>query len=279
MRPAGLAVASLLLTLPLHAELSIANPVVARFDGGPSVAQGTAFAAGETVYLSFEIAGYQREGEEDEQKLRVAWRCEVSDAAGIALAAAQAGKVEVDLAPEDKNWRPKIRVALRMPDWVGAGDAALRISATDNVANVETKLAVPFRLAGPKIDSEKGFHTFGFAFYRTAESADPLTIPAYGPGETVFARFQMAGYELGDGNAWNVSYGLEVLRANGEPLFQQLDAAEESGKSAYPRRSVGGVLSLNLTKDLPRGAYTIVLTVRDVTSGMTAESRHVFQVE
>ena len=70
-----------------------------------------------------------------------------------------------------------------------------------------------------------------------------------------------------------------VLRANGESLYKQDEAANETGKSFYPRRYLLGALSLQLTKDLAVGEYTIALRIRDLVGKQQSETKHVFRVE
>ena len=101
----------LLSALAVTGQLAIVQPVVAQFDGGPSVPAGFAFSGGESIFLSFDIAGFKPEGDED-LKLNLSWECQAFDAAGVALAASRKGDVKVDLAPEDKKWRPRVRVEL-----------------------------------------------------------------------------------------------------------------------------------------------------------------------
>ena len=72
---------------------------------------------------------------------------------------------------------------------------------------------------------------------------------------------------------------IQARRANGESLFKQEEAANETGKSYYPRRYLLGSLSLQLTKDLPPGEYTIALRIRDSIGAQQSETKHVFRVE
>ena len=53
----------------------------------------------------------------------------------------------------------------------------------------------------------------------------------------------------------------------------------EAGKSYYPRRYVTGTLSLQLTKDLAPGEYTILLRIQDGIGNQQSESKHSFRVE
>ena len=76
-----------------------------------------------------------------------------------------------------------------------------------------------------------------------------------------------------------MSYGVAVLRPNGETMFQQPEAAGEHDQSFYPRAYVPAGLSLNLTRDLAPGEYAIVVTARDKVGNQTQEVRQAIAVE
>ena len=268
----------LLSAVAVNGQLAIVQPVAAQYDGGPATPAGFAFASGESIFLSFDIAGFKAEGDED-LKLNVSWECQAFDAAGLAMTAVLKGDVKVDLAPEDKKWRPRVRAELVLPQAMASGAAEIRISAADHVGGGKAALLVPFRTRGLDLGGGDKLRALRFRFVRTEQSNAALAVPAYAPGDTVWGRFEIAGYKLGDGNTYQVSYGLEVFRANGESLYRQEEAASETGKSFYPRRYVTGTLSLELTKDLAPGEYSILLRVRDGAGNRESESRHSFRVE
>jgi hypothetical protein len=62
-------------------------------------------------------------------------------------------------------------------------------------------------------------------------------------------------------------------------MFSQPVAAKETSESFYPQHYVPGLLSLGLNKDLPKGAYTMVITMRDKIGDQTWETREPFQVQ
>jgi hypothetical protein len=268
----------LLSALAATGQLSVVQPVVAQFDGGPSVPVGFTFASGESIFLSFDIAGFKPEGDED-LSLNISWECLAFDSAGVALAALQKGEVKVALAPEDKKWRPRVRAEIVLPQGMTSGAAEIRISATDHVGGGKAALTVPFRTRGLDVTTVDRLQALRFRFLRSEDSNEALTVPAYRQGDMVWGRFEIAGYRLGEGNTYQVSYGLEVFRANNESLFRQEEAANETGKSLYPRRYVTGTLSLQLTKDLAPGEYTILLRIRDAVGNQQSESKHSFRVE
>jgi hypothetical protein len=259
-------------------SLSVAQIVIAQFDGGPSVAGGFRFGSGESVFLTFDVAGFRHTGGEF-PKLKLRWRCQPLDGFGVAMAPEKSGEVDVSLAPEDKNWRPRIRAEFALPQGLAQGTGRVRIFVEDEVAKSTAEADAPLSIRGPDLQGVDGITARRFRFLRREDSVEPLQVAAYAPGDTVWAKFEMAGFAHREGNAFDLSYGLEVLRENGQSLYRQEEAATESGKSFYPRRHVTGILSLQLTRDLAKGEYTIALTVRDLVAGKEAQSSHSFRVE
>ena len=279
MRHTGAIFGFVLVTaVTLNGQLAVVQPLAAQFDGGPATPAGFAFASGESIFLSFDIAGFKPEGDED-LKLNISWECQAFDAAGLAMTAAQKGDVKVDLAPEDKKWRPRVRAELVLPQAMASGAAAIRISAVDHVGGGKAALLVPFRTRGLDLMGVDKLQALRFRFLRTEQANTALAVAAYAPGDTVWGRFEIAGYKLGEENTYQVSYGLEVFRANGQSLYRQEEGANEKGKSFYPRRYVTGTLSLQLTKDLAPGEYSILLRIRDGVGNRESESKHSFRVE
>jgi hypothetical protein len=266
-----------LCVLPVAGAISIVQPVVAQFDGGPAVAPSYGFGSGESIFLSFDLAGFKPEGDED-LKLNLSWTCQGFDSAGVAMTAPQNGDVKVDLAPEDKKWRPRVRVELALPQAVLKGAAEIRVTAVDRVGATNATLTVPFQTRGLDLTGVDTLRPLRFRFLRSEDAAEALSVAAYQKGDSLWARFEMAGYKLGEGNTFQVGYGLEVFRANGESLFRQEEAASENGKTLYPRRYLFGALSLQL-KDLAAGEYTIVLRMRDGVGNQQSETKHPFRVE
>jgi hypothetical protein len=211
--------------------------------------------------------------------LNLSWECQAFDAEGRAFAPLQKGDVKVDLAPEDKKWKPRVRVELALPQGLAAGTGEIRISAVDHVGGGKASLQVPFRTRGLNLAGVDKLQPLRFRFLRAEDSNEGLTVPSYAQGDMVWGRFEIAGYKLAEGNTFGIRYGLEVFRANGESLFKQEEAANETGKSFYPRRYVTGTLNLQLTKDLALGEYSILLRIRDDVGNQQSETRHSFRVE
>jgi hypothetical protein len=118
----------------------------------------------------------------------------------------------------------------------------------------------------------------GFAFLRKEEDTQPLESAAYRAGDSLFARFQIAGYKFGPGNAVEVTYGISILGAGGKVLYTQDPAMEDKSASFYPKPYVDANMSLS-TQGTSPGEYTLVIKSTDKIGNQTAEIRKPFHVE
>ncbi len=259
--------------------LAIHSLVVSDSDGGESF-QGR-FGSGERVFLRFLIAGARAiQGDDDKDpRMRLRYTIHLTDASQIPLAKALSGEVVADLAPEDKKWQPRVNAEIELPTGLVKGQATLLIELEDQVAVARTSMRSEISLGGPAVADDAPLSASNFYFLRQEEDGAPLNPAAYRAGDTVWARFSMVGFARAEGNRYAVSYGLETFGADGASLFRQEVAAEQQGDSAYPRRYLPSVLSLQLTKDLAKGEYLIRLHLHDTISGKRASSEHRFTVE
>ncbi len=267
--------------LPLAAAWAITIPEAAlhQYDDGPALGENLKFGPGEPVWVSFRIAGYKKT-EEDVPKVKMSWNVEVKDAKGVRVVEPKSEEIDVSLAVEDKDWKPKKRHEFQLPPLIDSGVYTITITAKDELAAQSVKREVSFRVANPvTVEPSSKLVARNFRFLRGEEDGRALNPAAYKQGDPLWARFEITGYALGDKNAFDVAYGLEVLRADGSRLYQEPQAAGERDATYYPKRFVQGVLNLSLDKTIATGTYTIVLRLVDKVGGSTAESRHQFQVE
>lgn len=283
MRPGALTVAVLFAGVPAFAAnppkpLAIQNVALSQYEDGPGLPASSHFLPGETIFLSFQISGYKPAGE-DEPSIKLNWTVEAKDPGGIPIVEPQDGKVVANLAQEDKRWMPKVRHTILVPPFAPSGVYHVIMAVKDEVANTEVRKDVDFNVHGVDIPAAAELTLRDVHFYRGEEDKQPLGTPVYRPGDTVWIKFGIVGFKLGEQNRFEVGYGIAVLRANGEPLFQQPEAAVERDQTFYPRRFVPAALSLNLTKDLRPGEYTVIVTAADKVGGQKAESRQTFRAE
>jgi hypothetical protein len=257
-------------------KLAVSYIAVHQFDGGPALPASYTFVPGETVFFTFTVEGFKA-SETDQIKLSYVARA--IDAQNVPLVPPFTGKLEAELAPEDKNWQPKARHDFLLPTYLTPGAYRLAVSVKDELAGTEAALELPLRVRGRAIEPATALTARNFRFLRTEEDGEGLAAAVYRPADTVWARFEITGYKLGEKNRFQVDYGLAVLSPSGKVLFSQPQAATEQEEPFYPRRWVPGLLSLTGRADTKPGEYTLVLTVRDLIGKQTSESRHPFRVE
>jgi hypothetical protein len=258
--------------------LAIQNVALSQYEDGPGLPASSHFLPGETVCLSFQVSGYRATGE-DEQSIKLAWSVEVKDPAGVPILEPQAGRIAAGLAQEDKNWMPKVRQSILVPPFAPSGVYRITMVVNDEVAKAEVRKEAEFQVRGRDVEPASELTLRNVHFYRGEEDKDPLTMAAYRPGDTVWVKFDIVGFKLGEQNRFEVGYGIAVLRSNGETMFQQPEAAVEHGQTFYPQRYVPAALSLNLTKDLHPGEYAVIVTAADKVGGQKTETRQTFRVE
>jgi len=261
---------------PVPKKLAIVRLAFSQSEDGEVVSSKYEFLGGEAVYFSCQVEGYAKT-EKDE--IRLTFQIEAKDASGVLLLAPTSGKVEATLSPEDKDWLPKLRATILIPPLIPPGEYQVFVKVKDELANASVDAHGAFHVHGREVEPSSTLIVRNFRFLRTEDDTKPLPVAAYRPGDAVWARFDMTGYKLGDGNQFDIEYGLAVLRADGTQAYAEPQAATQKEQTFYPVRYQPGVLSLNLAKDQTRGQYTIVLKVRDNLGGQTYETREKFSVE
>lgn len=261
---------------PVPKKLAIVKLAFSQSEDGEVVSAKYQFLGGEALYFSCQVEGYTKT-EKDE--IRLTFQIEAKDANSLLLQAPTSGKVEATLSPEDKEWLPKLRATILIPPLLPPGEYQIAVKVKDELANAPVEAHAAFSVHGRDVEPSTTLIVRNFRFLRTEDDTKPLPVAAYRPGDAVWARFDMTGYKLGDGNQFDIEYGLVVLRADGTQAYAEPQAAAQKEQTFYPVRYQPGVLSLNLAKDQKRGEYTIVLTVRDNLGSQTYETRQKFSVE
>jgi hypothetical protein len=262
----------------LLAGLAIVNPVIHEYEDGPIVGSRYAFRGGETVHLSFQISGYKATEEPD--LVHLTYQISAADPSGRPLGPSKEGKIDAELAPEDKRWTPKVRYSLTLPAIPEPGRSVLKITVDDKVANTTAALEIPIQVESQVIEPSSGLTLRNFRFLRGESDSQPL-LPGspYHPGDTVWARFEVTGYAFGPQNHYEVRYGVSLLDDKGKILFTEPNAAAEKDESFYPKAFVPGVLNLRLDKTIRSGEYTLLIRLTDAVANQTYDSPHTFRVE
>ncbi len=261
-------------------KLAIVATAFAQFDDGPPMARDEQFFPGETLYFRCQVAGFKRsEKEYGKYDVHLTYQVIAEDASGVPLREPAAGKVQTTLTQEDKEWMPKIRYTVVVPPLAESGQYHVLVKIKDELAETAVEERATFSIKGRDVAPSDMLVVRNFRFFRGENDDMPLEIAAYRPGDSLWARFDMTGYKLGDKNLFDIQYGLVVLRADGTTAYSQPEAAIAKEAPFYPQRYQPGQLNLNFPKDIATGSYTIVLTVRDNIGNQTAEAREKFTIE
>jgi hypothetical protein len=262
-------------------SLAVIDAGVERSEDSPYVPKDFQFLPGEYVYFKFHIAGFATKlNEKTEVKsLQLQYEVTAQDARGIALTEPLNGSIEADLSKEDKNWIPKRRASFLLPSFVAAGQFNIHVAVKDLVGKTETVRDVPFQIGGVHVGDAASIQAERLEFFRHQDDPGALDLPAYTPGDTIWARFQMIGFKYEAANKYRLSYGLKVLRPDGKVFLDAPEAAQISSDSFYPAPYVPGDLQITTPKDSPRGTYQLMLTVRDLVANQSFNLKRTFTIE
>jgi len=256
--------------------LAIVNPIVSDSDGGGALPPGFTHIAGETMYFTFQVQGYRSSAAD---KVLMTYKVNAFDPHGVRIVDEIDDKIEGTLAPEDKNWKPMAHHEIPIPPLAGSGTYKIVVQLKDEIAGATVSKEIPFEVSGHRVDPSDTLVIRNFHFYRGEDDMQALQKPAYRPGDTVWARFDIIGFKYGDGNSLDVSYGVTVTSPAGKVLYSQPEAGADKSQSFYPKRYVPATMSLQTRPDTRPGEYGVVVTVHDNLGKQTYESRQSFTIE
>lgn len=262
-------------------SLAVIDGGVQRSEDAPYVPKDFQFLPGEFVYFTFHIAGFATKANQTTQVKSLSLEYEVTpqDSNHVPLTESLKDKITADLSSEDKNWTPKRRASFLLPSYVAAGEFNIHVVARDLIAKTETTRDYPFHIGGVHIGPASLIQAEGFDFLRNQDDANALELPAYAPGDTVWARFQMIGFKNETGNKYKLSYGVKILRPDGKTFLDEPRAAQISSDSFYPAQFVPGELQITTPKNAAHGSYVLTLTVQDLVANQSSELKRSFTVE
>ena len=255
--------------------LEVLRPTISQSDGGTPMPAGFAHAPGEVLFFTFEVGGCTKNSEE---KVRMSYTVDVLDPAGVRIMEPVTNEVTAELTPQDKDWKPKVRMEIPLPPLAGSGTYKVNIAVRDENAKTSATKSIGFAVAGHEVEPSGTLVVRNFRFFRAEDDVQALPKPVYRPGDPVWARFDITGYKFGKGNAVDVTYGIAVL-AGEKVLWSQNDAAMERSDSFYPKRYVPGAMSINLQSNIRPGEYSIAVRVTDAVGGQSFEGKYNFSVE
>src|SRR5664280_372618 len=271
MRPIALLLPLLYLCPAVcSAGLEVVRPIIAQSDGGVPVPAGFAHVAGETLFFSCRIAGYAKTPEE---KVHVTYSVQAFDPKGMPLTEIYKNEMITDVAPQDKEWMPRIATEVQIPPLVGAGTYKVLVKVEDLVNNTKAELGVPFEVRSKIVEPSDTLVVRNFQFFRSEDDLQPVQKAVYRGGNVLWARFDIIGFKYGDKNRIDVSYVASVLASSGKVLWTQPEPAMEQSDSFYPKRYVAASMSITLAGNTTPADYAIAVTITDAAGKQTYETK------
>lgn len=267
-----LAFASSLLAAPLQ----IVRPILSDSEGGAALPSGFEYRPGETLFFSCRIANYQKTSDE---KVHLAYSVEAFDPKGIPLVELFKNNITAEVAPQDKEWMPRIATEIAIPPQIAPGTYTVVVTAEDLVAKTNAELSVPFQVRGRRVGPSENLTVENFQFFRGEDDAQPAEEAVYRPGDTVWTRFDITGFRYGPGNQIDVGYVVSVLDGAGKVLWTQPEPTTERGGSFYPKLWVSASMSITVQKNTRPGTYSFSVQVKDGVSDQTIETKANFSVQ
>jgi len=266
---------------PAESSLQIVAAGVESSEDAPFVSSDFHFLPGDYLYFQFQVSGFAMKSAPGSEVRKIDLTYEISpqDAKGIALTPPVTGLIKEELSAEDKNWTPKRRASFLLPSFIAAGEFHVHLTIKDMIGDTSTERDLPFHIGGVVVAPSTVLGVQDFQFLRKEDDIEPLEVPAYRPGDTIYARFNMTGFHLAAGNEYRLSYGLTVSRPDGKPYLNEQEAAKLSERSFYPVPFVPGEVSVTTSRDTALGQYVLLLTVRDVAGSQTYQLKRAFTIE
>lgn len=256
--------------------LEVVKPIISQSDGGTPLPPGFTHVPGEVLFLTFQVSGFQKDSND---KVRIAYTVDALDPVGVKAMETVANEVTAELAPQDKEWMPKVRMDVPLPPLAHSGTYKLVVNARDLIAKTSAEKTINLEVRGHQVERSNTLTVRNFRFFRAEDDQEALVKPVYRAGDPVWARFDITGYKYGKNNAVDVVYGVSVLTAADKVLWSQAEAAVERSESFYPKPWVPGAMSITLQKNFKPGDYAIGVQVKDAIGNQTFESKYVFSVE
>lgn len=249
-----------LFALPLtgFAQLTIADAYFEDYDH--RVIRNQKVPAGETIYLSFRVAGFRQDEKHD---YKLAWFIDCTDPRNVPVTETATNKIEGTLSPQDEKWRPKVDWSMPVPSFAPTGEYHVAIRVHDELANKDVSQTMTFQVTGEEVKPAEALEIRDFEF-ADSENGKAKATPVYNRGTTLWARFKVVGFQIGKEKELAVEVDLSVRDSENKVLFSKEKAADEKYKSFYPPRFVTETFNLDIQPNLKVGDYIIHLDVRDM---------------
>lgn len=277
-RTRNLAVCAAILIVAIRAygsTLKIEAAAVERYEDGPPVFAPDTFAASERVYFSFLVQGFGRNANQVKER----FEAQASDFNGVPIAPPVNGDLEATLTEEDKDWSPKLRGSIQLPELLFGGQYRLTVQLEDEISKDKVEKVMTFFVSGPRPEEGQRIAIRDLDFFAGPDSQKPLEIAAYRREEQVHARFRIQGFRHTTANAIDVSYGLSLIDSAGKTVYSADAPEHDTSEAFYPKPYLPCTFDLELTPKTPTGTYILKVTAYDGVAKEKAEAQASFRIE
>ncbi len=261
-------------------DLRVAYTSFSRYDGGAPMPQPITFLPGDQVVFRAKVSGF-RTAEIGYQEFRVKLSYEVSaiDFRGLVIGKLKKGELDEPVHKEDKEWLPTLEYKFLIPAMAEYGSARLRMKIRDEVSQKEAVFEENILVNGKRLPALNSVSVIDFGFYRRQEDRSPLPAGVYRAGDTLWAKFDLAGFRIEDQNHFHAECDVQVRDAEGKILFEQPAAISRDARPEYPERYLPGTFSLEIRPGTSKGKYAIVVIAHDRLSEQSSESAFPFTID
>ena len=253
--------------------LQLVNLSILDSRDGYAIPADSQFLPGETVHVYFQVRGY---GVGDADRVALRYEVRALDPQGVRFFMAEAGEVDVTLAPQDEDWMPVVRYSPVIPAHAGGGTYQIAIEVHDRIGQGSVRVQVPVLVDGERVQSAGDLQARNFRFFRS-DGGEPLPEPVFAAGDCVRAEFFITGYQTRSDNTFQVESDAWVADSGGMRVFR-FEPSGEGGRPFYPRLWLPGSLEFELDSTIPAGEYDVVLRLIDQVGGSDALQRYRFRI-
>jgi hypothetical protein len=188
--------------------------------------------------------------------------------------------LDADVAPQDKEWLPKLEVNVSLPTLLFSGEYKIVAKVQDLVAKTSAEFTAPFKIRGvDDVQPSDSLAVRAFRFLRNEDDTHPAERAAYRPGDHLWARFAIVGFRSGPGNKMDVSYVTSILGPDGKTLWTQPQPEGEQEDSFYPKPYIQAEMGIEIQARIKPGQYQLMVQAKDAIGKQTCEVKQPFTIE
>jgi hypothetical protein len=257
--------------------LQLVQTAVSDADGGPANPVSFEYRPGQVVYFTCRVSGY---AQDKDQQVHLAYNVQAFDSRGVALAEVSKDNLNAEVAPQDKEWLPKVDAAISLPSLLFSGQYKIVAKVEDLVAKTSTEFTVPFTVRGSDdVQPSDSLAVRAFRFLRNEDDTHAAERAAYRPGDHLWAKFVIVGFHAGPGNKLDVSYTTSILGPDGKTLWSQPQPTGEQDDSFYPMPYIQAEMGIEIQSKIKPGQYQLMVQAKDAVGNQNCELKQPFTIE